>query len=72
MFVHQVGFGRDGTLYALTKGRVMISCEKINPNMNHFWAKTAYGGRDHTNIYKKYFNIIAPPMHNKFNLINQI
>lgn len=72
MFVQQVGFGRDGTLYALAKGRVMISCEKINPNMKHRWVQAAYGGRDHTNIYKKYLNIITPPMHNNFKLINQI
>ncbi|KOC60518.1 39S ribosomal protein L27, mitochondrial [Habropoda laboriosa] len=67
-----VGFGKNGTLYALEKGKVMVTCEKINPNMARSWAKLNYAGRENSVIYKKHFNIIPEPQHDRFVLIDTI
>lgn len=62
--------GKNGTLYALESGKVMITCEKINPNMSHSWAKLNYADRKNSVIYKKYFNVIPESQHNRFVLID--
>ncbi|XP_012231675.1 large ribosomal subunit protein bL27m [Linepithema humile] len=67
-----VGFGKDGTLFALEAGKVLVTCEKIDPNWDHSWVKNAYGGRENQVIYKKYFNVLPDPQHNRFKLINII
>ena len=71
-FVSQVGFGKNGTLYALEKGKVIITCEKIDPNLDHSWARTHYAGRENSVIYKKHFNVIPEPQDNRFVLIDAI
>lgn len=67
-----VGFGRNATLFAIEAGRVMITCEKIDPNLHHAWIKRSYAGRENQVIYKKYFNVIPDPQHNRFKLIDRI
>ncbi|XP_050465425.1 39S ribosomal protein L27, mitochondrial [Cataglyphis hispanica] len=67
-----VGFGRNGTLFAIEAGKVMVTCEKINPNWNHSWIKRCYAGREGQVIYKKHFNIIPDPQHDRFQLIDRI
>ncbi|XP_014468875.1 PREDICTED: 39S ribosomal protein L27, mitochondrial [Dinoponera quadriceps] len=67
-----VGFGSDRTLYALESGKVMVTCEKINPNLGNYWVRKSYAGRENSVIYKKHFNIIPEPQHNRFMLINTI
>lgn len=67
-----VGMGRDGTLYALEEGKVMVTCEKINPNYNRKWASLNYKGRKWTNIYKKYFNVVPEPQHTRFIVVDKI
>ncbi|KMQ96600.1 39s ribosomal protein mitochondrial-like protein [Lasius niger] len=67
-----VGFGRNGTLYAMESGKVMVTCEKINPNWDHSWIKRCYAGRENQVIYKKHFNVIPEPQHNRFLLIDRI
>ncbi|KAK9301563.1 hypothetical protein QLX08_006117 [Tetragonisca angustula] len=67
-----VGFGKNGTLYALEKGKVIITCEKIDPNLDHSWARTYYAGRENSVMYKKHFNVIPEPQDNKFVLIDAI
>lgn len=73
LFAHtQVGFGRNGTLFALESGKVIVTCEKMNPNWNHTWIQRIYGNRKGQTIYKKYFNIIPNPQHNRFKLVETI
>ncbi|OAD54629.1 39S ribosomal protein L27, mitochondrial [Eufriesea mexicana] len=67
-----VGFGKNGTLYALEKGKVVVTCEKIKPNMSRSWVKMNYAGRESSVIYKKYFNVIPEPQHNKFVLVDTL
>ncbi|XP_066599824.1 large ribosomal subunit protein bL27m [Prorops nasuta] len=67
-----VGFGRNATLYALESGRVMITCEQIDPRWDFYWVKRAYEGREGQVIYKKYVNVIPEPQHNQFKLIDLV
>ncbi|XP_029161207.1 uncharacterized protein LOC114932967 [Nylanderia fulva] len=67
-----VGFGKNGTLFAIESGKVMITCEKINPNWKHAWIRRCYSGRENQIIYKKHFNVIPQPQHNRFQLIERI
>lgn len=50
----------------------MVTCEKINPNWNHGWIKRCYAGREGQVIYKKHYNVIPDPQHNRFQLIARI
>lgn len=67
-----VGFGRNGTLFAIEAGKVMVTCEKIDPYWDHTWVMRHYAGREGQTIYKKHFNVIPEPQHNRFKLINTI
>ncbi|CAG4940339.1 unnamed protein product [Colias eurytheme] len=67
-----VGMGRNGTLFAMEAGKVVITCEKFDPNWDHTWVQRIYGGRTDQTIYKKYFNIIPKPQHNRFKLIDEL
>ncbi|XP_031632214.1 uncharacterized protein LOC116346354 [Contarinia nasturtii] len=67
-----VGFGKNGTLYALTEGRVVVTCEQFNPNWDHTWVQRIYASRESDTIYKKYFNILPFEQHNRFKLIDEI
>ncbi|XP_012541361.1 50S ribosomal protein L27 [Monomorium pharaonis] len=67
-----VGFGRDGSLFAIEAGRVMVTCETIDPNWEHTWIQRNYAGRENQLIYKKHFNIIPIPQHNRFKLIDKV
>ncbi|CAH1405169.1 unnamed protein product [Nezara viridula] len=64
-----VGFGRNGTLFALRPGKVIVTCEKVDLNLNHSWVSRAYGGRDTERIYKKYFHVIPEKQHSRFKLV---
>ncbi|XP_076287630.1 large ribosomal subunit protein bL27m-like isoform X2 [Lasioglossum baleicum] len=67
-----VGMGRNGTLFALEAGKVMVTCEKINPNNTHGWAIMNYAGRENSVIYKKHFNVIPRKQHNQFVVIDTV
>ena len=67
-----VGFGRNGTLFALEAGRVMVTCEKVDLNLEHPWVVKNYEGRTGQTFYKKYYNVIPEPQHNRFKLIDKI
>ncbi|XP_025988608.1 50S ribosomal protein L27 isoform X2 [Solenopsis invicta] len=67
-----VGFGRDGSLFAIESGKVVVTCEKIDPNWEHTWIQRHYAGRENQVIYKKHFNVIPIPQHNRFKLIDKI
>jgi large subunit ribosomal protein L27 len=67
-----VGFGRNGTLFAYEAGRVMVTCEKVDLNWEHTWVMRHYEGRTGQTFYKKYFNVIPEPQHTRFKLIDSI
>ncbi|XP_033226615.1 50S ribosomal protein L27 isoform X2 [Belonocnema kinseyi] len=67
-----VGFGRNGNLFAIEAGRVAVTCEKINPDFRHFWVRKNYAGRQDQVIYKKHFNVIPEKQHDRFVLIDAI
>ncbi|XP_019870933.2 50S ribosomal protein L27 [Aethina tumida] len=67
-----VGLGRNGTLFAIIPGKVMVTCEKVDLNWDHTWVQRCHGFREGTEFYKKYFNIIPEKQHQNFKLIDQI
>jgi large subunit ribosomal protein L27 len=67
-----VGFGRNGTLFACEAGRVMVTCEIVDLNWEHSWVMRNYEGRTGQTFYKKYFNVITEPQHTRFKLIDSI
>lgn len=71
-FIVQVNLGKKGTLYALEPGKVVVTCEKINPNMKHRWCQINYAGREDCVIYKKYFNVIPEKQHDRFKVIDTV
>lgn len=68
----QVGIGKNGNLFALEHGQVMVSCEKIDPNWDHKFIQYNYAGREGQTIYKKVFNVIPLPQHNRFKLVDEV
>lgn len=66
-----MGLGKNGTLFAMIHGKVMVTCEKADPDWDHTWVQRCYGSRQGT-FYKKYFNVIPEPQHRNFKLINEI
>ncbi|KAB0792364.1 hypothetical protein PPYR_14323 [Photinus pyralis] len=67
-----VGMGRNGTLYAKIPGTVIVSCEKTDPNWEHTWIQKNYSDREHTQFYKKYYNVVPKPQPQNFKLIDQV
>ncbi|XP_058789972.1 large ribosomal subunit protein bL27 [Phymastichus coffea] len=68
-----VGFGKNGTLHALVSGKVVVTCEKIDPNWDHTWIQRNYGEeRKNQVIYKKHWNVIPEPQHRTFKLLDKI
>ncbi|XP_052889665.1 50S ribosomal protein L27 [Anopheles moucheti] len=67
-----VGFGKNGTLFAMEHGKVYVSCEKIDPNWDHTWIQRCYAGREGQTIYKKFFNVVPEPQHQRFKLIDEV
>ncbi|GLH14406.1 Protein of unknown function [Gryllus bimaculatus] len=56
----------------MESGRVVFSCEKIDPKWEHTWIERIYAGRVGQTIYKKFVNIIPDKQHNRFKLIDQV
>lgn len=50
----------------------MVTCEKVDLNWEHVWVMKQYEGRNSQTFYKKYFNVIQEPQHNRFKLIDRI
>lgn len=67
-----VGFGVNGTLFAMEAGKVVVTCEKFDPNWDHTWVQRMYKGRYDQTIYKKYYNVIPEPQHQRFKLIDEV
>lgn len=68
----QVGFGKNGTLFALEAGRVAVTSEKVNANWDHTWIQRVYAGREDQPFFKKYFNVLPLEQHNRFKLIDEV
>ncbi|XP_011310051.1 39S ribosomal protein L27, mitochondrial [Fopius arisanus] len=67
-----VGFGRNGSLFAMEAGKVVVTCEKVDLNWDHSWNQMNYSGRETQTIYKKHFNIIPEKQHDRFKLVDTI
>ena len=67
-----VGFGKNGTLFAMEPGTVKITSEKCELNPEHTWVQRLYGGQDITYLYKKYVHVLAEPQHNRFKLVDSV
>uniref|UniRef100_A0A1L8E187 Large ribosomal subunit protein bL27m n=1 Tax=Nyssomyia neivai TaxID=330878 RepID=A0A1L8E187_9DIPT len=67
-----VGLGRNGTLWAMQNGRVMITCEKADLNWEHTWVQKTYAGREGQTIYKKFFNVIPEKQHQNYRLVEKV
>ncbi|KAJ2950767.1 hypothetical protein O0L34_g9031 [Tuta absoluta] len=67
-----VGFGANATLFAMMPGKVIVTCEKFDPDWEHPWVQRFYGGREGQTIYKKYYNVIPEPQHQRFKLVDQV
>ncbi|EDS40297.1 mitochondrial 39S ribosomal protein L27 [Culex quinquefasciatus] len=67
-----VGFGKNGTIFALEHGTVYVTCEKLDPNWDHTWVQRIYAGRENQTIYKKFFNVVPPPQHQRFRLKEEL
>ncbi|XP_060534856.1 large ribosomal subunit protein bL27 [Cylas formicarius] len=67
-----VGLGRNGTLFAIVPGKVVVTCEKVDLNWDHTWVQRCHGFRKGTDFYKKYFNVLPKPQHQNFKLIDQV
>ncbi|XP_015117668.1 39S ribosomal protein L27, mitochondrial [Diachasma alloeum] len=67
-----VGFGRNGSLFAMEAGRVVVTCEKVDLNWDHTWIQRCYSGREGQTIYKKHFNVIPEKQHDRFKLVDAI
>lgn len=67
-----VGFGKNGTLFAMEHGRVYVTCEVADLNWDHTWVQRCYADRQGQTIYKKYFNVVAQEQHQRFKLVNEV
>ncbi|XP_018335598.1 39S ribosomal protein L27, mitochondrial [Agrilus planipennis] len=67
-----VGLGRNGTLFAIIPGKVMVTCEKVDPDWEHTWIQRHYSHRKGHVFFKKYFNVIPNPQHQNFKLIDTV
>lgn len=47
-------------------GRVVITCEEIDPDFKNSFVRKNYTGREGHLIYKKHFNIIPHKQHDRF------
>ncbi|XP_076271839.1 mitochondrial ribosomal protein L27 [Rhynchophorus ferrugineus] len=67
-----VGLGRNGTLFAIIPGKVMVTCEKADVDWSHSWVQRCHGHRKGVEFYKKYFNVIPEKQHQNFKLIDLV
>ena len=64
-----VGLAGDNTLYALSDGKVIVSCEKLTPYPDSPLYEPIQSGLV---VYKKFFHVVATPLHGKFRLLSQV
>nr|CAH7755767.1 unnamed protein product [Callosobruchus chinensis] len=67
-----VGLGKNGTIFAITPGRVSVTCEKVDLDWEHTWVQRCHGHRKGVEFYKKYFNVIPQRQHQNFKLVDEI
>lgn len=66
-----MGFGHNASLYALTHGRVFVTCEKVNLNWDHKWVQNHFADRGNQVFYKKYFNVVPAKQPQRFRLVDE-
>ncbi|XP_014247693.1 uncharacterized protein LOC106665638 [Cimex lectularius] len=64
-----VGIGKNLTLFAMEAGKVLVTCEKTNLDVEHSVVKRMYDGRTLENLYKKHFHVIPAEQHFRFKRI---
>lgn len=67
-----VGILKDGTLYALCHGWVVVTCEQPNLDFEHAWVKRDLSHQEGRKFYKKYWNIIPYPENQRFRLVDEV
>ncbi|XP_037960363.1 39S ribosomal protein L27, mitochondrial [Teleopsis dalmanni] len=67
-----VGFGGNGTLYAMEHGKVYVTCETLDPDWDHTWIQRHYAGRNGQAISKKFFNVVPERQHQRFRIVEEI
>ncbi|XP_055945218.1 39S ribosomal protein L27, mitochondrial-like [Argiope bruennichi] len=60
------------TLVAMREGRVMITCEKINPKRGNYVVDKYYGKMSAPVVYKRFIHVIPFPQSQKFKLVELI
>lgn len=69
----QAGFGKNGNIFAIKPGKVVMSSEQAKPNWDHTWIQRLMPRRpDNVPIYKKYINVIPEQQHNRFKLVETV
>ncbi|KAJ1521972.1 hypothetical protein ONE63_002301 [Megalurothrips usitatus] len=67
------GFGKNGTIFAIKPGKVVLSTEIAKPNWEHTWIQRLLPRRpDDVPIYKKYINVIPEQQHTRFKLVETV
>lgn len=56
---------------AKTHGKVVVTCEKVDPNFDNHWIQNYFSERGGQTFYKKYFNVIPEKQHQRFRLIEE-
>lgn len=67
-----MGFGKNGTLMAMEHGQVAVTCEQVDADWDHTWVQRLLSHRQGQVFYKKYFNVLPLPQHQRFKLIEEV
>ncbi|XP_015920624.1 large ribosomal subunit protein bL27 [Parasteatoda tepidariorum] len=67
-----VGIDEKNNLYAMTEGRVMMTCEEINPISETLHAQKYYSNKVAPVIYKRFFHVVPFPQGQKFKLTDLV
>lgn len=63
--------GKNGTIYAMCNGKVIVTCEKVEPNFDNYWIQRFFADRGGQTFYKKYFNVVPTKQHQRFRLVDE-
>ncbi|XP_035215714.1 50S ribosomal protein L27-like, partial [Stegodyphus dumicola] len=67
-----VNIDNKNTLTAMREGQVMMTVEKINPNLEHHVAAKYYANMSAPVVYKRFYHVIPFEQTKKFKLVNLV
>ncbi|GIY66673.1 uncharacterized protein CEXT_206921 [Caerostris extrusa] len=67
-----VAIDGKNTLYAMREGRVMMTCEQINPKKGEYLVDKYYGKMSAPVVYKRFLHVIPFPQGQKFKLVELV